>query len=112
MECNKNHVYDELFEALPVSKKHYSTILRQCAGCAYDKGYDDGFAGKPHNLQVQEFDTVVPGKYPANKIKDPIFAYDMGFAVGNKKRLEGNKKKKWYDWFLRFWGFIFGKKKK
>ena len=112
MECNRTHVYDELFEALPVSKKHYSAILDQCAGCAYDAGFEDGFEGKPHNLRVQSFDTVPKGKYSPDKIKDPIFAYDMGYAVGTKKRLEGTKKKKWYDWFARFWGYIFGRNKK
>jgi hypothetical protein len=112
MECNKTHVYDELFEALPKAKQHYTRILDQCAGCAYDAGYADGFNGRLHNLVVQSYNTVPPNKYPKDKIKDPIHAYDMGFAVGNKERLAGAKKKKWYDWFLRFWGYIFGKKKK
>ena len=112
MVCNRTHVYDELFEALPPAKKHYSRILDQCAGCAYDKGYADGLAALPHNLVVQAFDTVAPGKYPPDKIKDPIHVYDMGFAVGNKERLSGKEKKKWWHWFARFWGYIFGNKKK
>ena len=113
MVCTKTHVYDELFEALPQSKQHYTRILDQCAGCAYDKGYQDGLAGIPHTLVIQSFNTVPPGKYPSGKVKDPIHAYDMGFAVGNQERLAvGPKKKKWWQWFANFWGYIFGKKKK
>ena len=112
MQCNKEHVYDKLFDTLPQSKKHYTKILQQCAGCAYDAGYADGFAGRPHNLALQNFNTIPPGKYGPDEIKDPINAYDMGFAVGEKEKRLGKKKKKWWDWFARFWGFIFGKKKK
>ena len=110
MECNKTHVYDELFENLPISKKHYTKILNQCAGCAYDAGYADGLNARLHNLVLQNFNTIQKGKYPADKIKDPINAYDMGFAVGNKERQTGKKKRKWWHWFARFWGMIFGKK--
>lgn len=111
MECNKTHVYDNLFENLPIPKRHYTRVLNQCAGCAYDIGYADGIAGKLHNLTLDKFDTIPPNKYPKDKIKDPINAYDMGFAVGNKERLLGMKKKKWWHWFARFWGIIFGKRK-
>ncbi len=112
MECNKTHVYDKLFDTLPQSKKHYTKILDQCAGCAYDAGYQDGLAGKLHNLVLQNFNIIPKGKYPPDMVMDPIHAYDMGFAVGNKERNMGTKKKKWWDWFGRFWGYLFGKDKK
>ena len=112
MVCNKTHVFDSLFENLPANKKHYTMILDQCAGCAYDAGYNDGLNAKEHHFMIEKFDTIPPGKYPKDKVKDPIHAYDLGYAVGDKERRAGKKKKKWYDWFLRFWGFIFGKRKK
>lgn len=40
MACNKIHRYDPLFNSLPFDQG--GAGRHKCAGCAYDRGYQDG----------------------------------------------------------------------
>ena len=56
---------------LPVSKQQFSVGQDYCAGCAYDKGYEDGKEGKQHHFVLQNFDTLPPDRESGDKAKDP-----------------------------------------
>jgi hypothetical protein len=105
MECViKNHVYDQFFTELPETQRHYTKTLNQCAGCAFDLGYAHGLEGVPHNNQLQKLNTI-DIKAAGGTVKDPINAYDLGYATGDKVRRSGRQKKKWWSWFSFLWSW-------
>ncbi|MDD7263009.1 MAG: hypothetical protein SO183_01325 [Fusobacterium mortiferum] len=80
MICNKNHRYNELFETLNDSQAGEERHI--CCGCAYERGYSDGFNGKeqifPDDLPESQAGTV--------RHKDARQAYNLGYMKGKKDR--------------------------
>lgn len=82
--CKKPHRYDKKYLELDDSQEFYMEGRRhQCAGCAYEKGYEDAKNGltkifKPEFLNISQAGTV--------RHKDPKQAYDMGYEDGLKSK--------------------------
>lgn len=80
--CNRAHRYDNIFHDLPESQKFYDLTERhKCAGCAYDQGYDHAKSGLAKGLNLDVLDKSQAGEV---RHKDPVFAYDLGYAEGLK----------------------------
>jgi hypothetical protein len=80
--CKKQHRFDKKFSELNDSQEFYMIGRRhQCAGCAYDQGYNDAKNGlerkfKPEILNISQAGTV--------RHKDPKQAYNLGYDEGLK----------------------------
>lgn len=80
--CKKPHRYDEKFKALDDSQEFYMEGKRhQCAGCAYDQGFNDAIKGLPKNFRVEELNISQAGTV---RHKDPMQAYELGYSDGLK----------------------------
>lgn len=80
--CKKQHRFDKKFSELNDSQEFYMIGRRhQCAGCAYDQGYNDAKNGlerkfKPEIVNISQAGTV--------RHKDPKQAYNLGYDEGLK----------------------------
>lgn len=82
--CKKEHRYDAVFNALPESQEfHNKDDRHQCAGCAYDQGYEDALNGMESNIRLDELNISQAGTV---RHKDPIAAYKMGYEAGLKAK--------------------------
>jgi hypothetical protein len=78
--CKLAHRYDTIFHNLPESQKFYDLTERhKCAGCAYDQGFEQARTGQPKSLDLDLLDKSQAGEV---RHKDPIIAYDLGYAAG------------------------------
>jgi hypothetical protein len=76
--CRQNHRSNPIFRGLPFSEEFFGLHRRwHCAGCAYNQGYEDGVAGRPHNP-----DLAVLDQSQAQEVrhKNPIVAYEWGYT--------------------------------
>lgn len=82
--CQKEHRYDEKFSRLPESQEFYMKDRRhQCAGCAFEQGYNDGISGSIKNFRVEELNISQAGVV---RHKDPLKAYEWGYEEGLKSK--------------------------
>jgi hypothetical protein len=78
MECQKEHRYDEKFNTLPHDQG--GTGRHRCAGCAYDKGYQDGLNRREQlNIDLDSLDVSQAGTV---RHKSPHAAYAQGYYDG------------------------------
>lgn len=78
MACNKEHRYDLRFENLPFDQG--GAGRHRCVGCAFEKGYNDGFARNEQlsmDLDALEESQAGPGRH-----KSPHAAYAAGYLAG------------------------------
>ncbi|MDE8035693.1 hypothetical protein OQ257_11055 [Actinobacillus equuli subsp. equuli] len=75
--CNKQHRYDERFNALPDNQGGSGRHL--CAGCAYDEGKKDGKIGKQRKIEDLN---LLPSQAGTVRHKDVQSAYDLGYKDG------------------------------
>ena len=78
--CNKEHRYLENLRNLPDNQK-FDEGRHKCAGCAYEKGLEDGIDGNPKNLDFSELPFSQAGTV---RHKSPQAAYDKGYQEGIK----------------------------
>lgn len=82
--CRKPHRYDDKFKSLNDSQEFYMVGRRhQCAGCAYEQGYNDAINGKQMNFRVEELNISQAGTV---RHKDPKQAYELGHKEGIKNK--------------------------
>lgn len=80
MICNKDHRYESIFENLPEDQG--GAGRHRCAGCAYEKGYEDGLDRKEQlNLDL---DSLPESQAGAVRHKSPHAAYALGYLEGIK----------------------------
>lgn len=82
--CNKPHRYDPKFSSLETSQEFYMEDRRhQCAGCAYEQGYDDAINGRASNFRPEVLNISQAGTV---RHKDPKQAYELGYKDGLKNK--------------------------
>ena len=75
---NKTHRYDARFENLPEDQG--GAGRHRCAGCAYQKGYEDGLRRKEQlNLDL---DSLPESQAGTVRHKSPHAAYALGYLAG------------------------------
>lgn len=78
MACKKEHRYDLQFNNLPDDQG--GAGRHRCAGCAYDKGYEDGLCRKEElNLNLNSLPESQAGVV---RHKSPHAAYALGYQKG------------------------------
>jgi hypothetical protein len=77
-ECHADHRYRKLFESLPLDQEKVGR--HACAGCAYDRGYEDGQARKEH-LDLA-LDTLPASQAGSVRHRSPHAAYAQGYLDG------------------------------
>lgn len=78
MVCEKKHRYDTRFENLPEDQG--GAGRHRCAGCAYEKGYEDGLNRKEQlNLDL---DSLPKSQAGSVRHKSPHAAYALGYLAG------------------------------
>lgn len=80
MACNKEHRYDAQFNDLPTDQG--GAGRHHCAGCAYEKGYDDGLHRREH-LDL-DLDALPDSQAGVVRHKSPHAAYALGYLNGVK----------------------------
>ncbi len=76
--CQKPHRHDSVFESLPIDQG--GAGRHRCAACAYDKGFEDGFALKEQvNLDL---DSLPESQAGVVRHKSPHAAYALGYQQG------------------------------
>lgn len=81
MICDKEHRYDPKFDSLPTNQAGAGRHL--CAGCAYDKGYQDG-KNRVKKRAIGELN--LPESQAGDvRHKDVQAAYDLGYQEGSKE---------------------------
>lgn len=80
MACTKQHRYSQEYENLPNDQGGEGR--HRCAGCAYDKGYDDGL----HRRKKIDLDlnTLPESQAGTVRHKSPHAAYAVGYSDGIK----------------------------
>lgn len=76
--CNKNHRYDEKFSSLPWDQG--GTGRHICAGCAYERGYNDGIVRK-ESIHL-DLDSLNESQAGVVRHKSPHAAYALGYQDG------------------------------
>jgi hypothetical protein len=84
MNCQKDHRYAQIFNALPIDQG--AAGRHRCAGCAYDKGFEDGLARK-ENLQL-ELDDLPESQAGTVRHRSPHAAYAQGYLDGVRQSYE------------------------
>lgn len=80
MICKEQHRYDPQFNKLPDDQG--GTGRHRCAGCAYEKGYQDGFERK-EQLSLN-FDSLPESQAGTVRHKSLHAAYAAGYLKGVK----------------------------
>ena len=76
--CNLEHRYDELFSSLPEDQGGSGRHI--CAGCAYEKGYNDGLLRKETlNLDLSSLNDSQAGTVIH---RSPHAAFALGYQNG------------------------------
>jgi len=79
--CNHDHRHLPDFESLPIDQG--GAGRHKCAGCAYDKGFQDGLARKELiNLDLENLPESQAGTV---RHKSPHAAYAKGYQDGVSK---------------------------
>lgn len=82
MACTKDHRYNDIFNNLPDDQG--GSGRHRCAGCAYDRGYQDGLL-KKEKIDL-DLDSLPESQAGTVRHKSPHAAY----AEGYKKGVEGS----------------------
>lgn len=77
-DCTKQHRNWTFFEILPFDQG--GTGRHKCAGCAYDKGIDDGYHRK-EELSLK-FDNLPESQAGTIRHKSTHAAYALGYLIG------------------------------
>lgn len=81
MECEKDHRYWATFDALPTDQG--GAGRHKCAGCAYEKGVQDGRVRKEQiDLGLDDLPNSQAGNV---RHKSPHAAYAQGYLDGVRK---------------------------
>ena len=75
MACEKQHRYDPQYNNLPVDQGRH-----RCAGCAYERGYEDGLNRK-EKLDL-DLDSLPESQAGTVRHKSPHAAYAAGYLAG------------------------------
>ena len=83
-ECQENHRYEDIFEPLPQDQG--GVARHKCAGCAYNKGFEDGLDRKEQlDLSLDN----LPGSQAGTvRHRSPHAAYALGYLNGVRKSYE------------------------
>ncbi len=76
--CNQTHRYTHKFSMLPEDQK-VASGRHLCAGCSYEKGYDDGAAHNKPDFDISSLDESQAGEV---RHKSPEVAYYLGYYDG------------------------------
>ena len=75
--CKRNHRSNPIFANLPFSEEYFDLPTRwHCAGCAYNQGWEDGIASRPHSPNL---DVLDQSQAQNVRHKNPMVAYDWGY---------------------------------
>lgn len=80
--CTRNHRYLPVFAQLPESQAGQGR--HKCAACAYEQGYDQGFAHSAPNFDATVLDDSQAGIV---RHKDCESAYNLGFYHGLEAKM-------------------------
>lgn len=80
MVCKKGHHYDSQFNDLPEDQGGFGR--HRCAGCAYEKGYQDGL--KREDKLDLDLDSLPESQAGTVRHKSPHAAYAQGYLDGVK----------------------------
>lgn len=83
-ECDKDHRYWKTFESLPIDQGGVGR--HKCAGCAYEKGLQDGVQRK-ERLDLA-LDTLPESQAGSVRHRSPHAAYASGYFDGVRKSYE------------------------
>lgn len=76
--CNATHRHSTAFDSLPIDQG--GAGRHRCAGCAYDKGYQDGLV---RNEKVDlDLDSLPESQAGTVRHKSPHAAYAQGYLDG------------------------------
>ena len=78
MACEKQHRYDPQYNNLPVDQG--GAGRHRCAGCAYERGYEDGLNRK-EKLDL-DLDSLPESQAGTVRHKSPHAAYAAGYLAG------------------------------
>ncbi len=78
--CQSEHRYLPDLEDLPESQGGEGR--HKCAGCAYEKGYDDAFENRAKSFDPNSLNDSQAG---TGRHKDVEAAYDLGYRTGSKR---------------------------
>lgn len=81
MICKKEHRYNDLYLHLPEDQG--GAGRHRCAGCAYEKGYEDGLQRK-ESLDL-DLDSLPESQAGTVRHKSPHAAYALGYFDGVKE---------------------------
>lgn len=77
-QCGLSHRYDELFADIPLDQG--GDGRHRCAGCAYARGYQDGFARRERlNIDLVSLPESQAGTV---RHRSPHAAYALGYLHG------------------------------
>lgn len=80
--CDKEHRYLENLRDLPENQKT-DEGRHKCAGCAYEKGLEDGISGLPRHINLDDLPFSQAGTV---RHKSPQAGYDLGYEEGTLTR--------------------------
>lgn len=86
--CNNQHRHDNIFSNLPIDQGGKGR--HKCAGCAYEKGYNDG-----NNLRESiqlELDSLPDSQAGEVRHKSPHAAYALGYQEGVNNFYKNNNR--------------------
>lgn len=78
MACTKKHRYNDIFNNLPDDQG--GSGRHRCAGCAYDRGYQDGLL-KKESIDL-DLDSLPESQAGTVRHKSPHAAYAEGYKKG------------------------------
>lgn len=81
MICKDKHRYETEFQNLPDDQG--GAGRHKCAGCAYDRGYEDGLVRK-EKLDL-DLDSLPDSQAGTVRHKSPHAAYALGYLNGVKE---------------------------
>jgi len=82
--CKKEHRYSPIFSALPIAQSGVGR--HKCAGCAYEKGFQDGKLKKESiNMDLDNLPYSQAGEV---RHRSPHAAYAQGYLDGVQKSCE------------------------
>ncbi len=87
MTCAREHRYLPDLEGLPESQA--GPWRHKCAGCAYQRGYDDGFDDSEARIDPTSLEDSQAG---AGRHKNARVAYYMGYYHGARERAQRKRR--------------------
>ena len=85
-ECQEDHRYWKTFESLPLDQG--GAGRHRCAGCAYEKGLEDGLARK-EQLDLS-LDSLLESQAGSVRHRSPHAGYAAGYLHGVYRSYEGS----------------------